>query len=102
MNITFLLTLLKLSAQPLKIFPAEVPEFLQHALQRAQALGIAPQAESQQQHLNLPPRVLRLQQYGSGAGNFSAFVLLPAPKSLSITHCKRHVTPTGQLIAFQR
>ena len=55
---------------------------MQHALQRAQALGIAPQAESQQQHLSLPPRVLKLQQYGSGAGDFSAFVLLPAPKSL--------------------
>ena len=41
---------------------AEVPESMQQALQRAQALGVTPQAESQQQHLNLPPRVLRLQQ----------------------------------------
>ena len=49
---------------------------MQHALQRAQALGITPQVESQQQHLSLPPRVLRLQQYGSGAGESSAFVLL--------------------------
>ena len=72
---------------------------MQHALQRAQALGITPQVESQQQHLSLPPRALRLQQYGSGAGESSAFVLLPAPKGLFIIHSKHHVKPTGHLIA---
>ena len=75
---------------------------MQHALQRAQALGITPQVESQQQHLSLPPRVLRLQQYGSGAGASRAFVLLPAPEGLFIIHSKHHVKPTGHLTAYYK
>lgn len=72
---------------------------MQHALQKAQALGITPQAESQHQHLKLPPRVLRLQQYGCDAGESSAFLQLPAPHKLHIMvfiHCTLHLLLAGQ------
>lgn len=39
---------------------------MQRALHQAQAMGVESQRQSQpQQHVSLPPRVLRLQQYGS-------------------------------------
>ena len=58
-------------APSLKHFPccAEVPEFIQKALQQAQAMGVESQGQSQQQqHSVLPPRVLRLQQYSASGG----------------------------------